>query len=179
VSFSLFDEEVADGGSIGDSSFFVRGLSIAGLARVPADSAAAVDADADWADAAPRIEGISLTSDPNRLARAAARSSSGVMVRGGPILCAEGFWGRFEAAFEGPVGAFDGFSGVPFVLPLGAPGLAGVVGGTDAVDRVARGPAGGGWVAVSPRPLSASMAAAPCFSEGPAGGAELKSADVH
>jgi hypothetical protein len=79
--------------------------------------------------------GNSLTSDPNLLARAAARSSSAVMGFGGPILCDPGFWGRvLEVVLEGPVGA----AGDSASLAVAAVG-----GGTEAVDRVARGPAGG------------------------------------
>jgi hypothetical protein len=84
----------------------------------------------------------SETSDPNRLARAAARSSSAVRAFGGPILwaCCPGLWGRvvLEAVRDGPVGATI-FSEGPFPLDV-----VGAGGGTEPVDRVARGPAGGG-----------------------------------
>ena len=84
----------------------------------------------------------SETSDPNRLARAAARSSSAVRAFGGPILwaCCPGLWGRVVLVFvrEGPVGATI-LSDGPFPFDVVTAG-----GGTEPVDRVARGPAGGG-----------------------------------
>jgi hypothetical protein len=75
---------------MGDSSLFPRGLSVTdGLARLP--PLPSFEGDCADAEAAPRIGRVSLTSDPKRLARAATRSSSGVMTRGGPMLCAAGF----------------------------------------------------------------------------------------
>jgi hypothetical protein len=89
----------------------------------------------------------SETSDPNRLARAAARSSSAVRGFGGPILCVCACWpglcGRvvLVAVRDGPVGGVT-LSAGPF--PLAFVVVDGVGGGTEPVDRVARGPAGGG-----------------------------------
>jgi hypothetical protein len=86
--------------------------------------------------------GVGLAPGPNFRARAAARSSStavlvaGDAVGGGPM---EVFLGAGDAA-EGPVGALR-LSDAPLrVKPVGP---AGATGGTEAVDRVALGPAGG------------------------------------
>ena len=113
---------------MGESSFLIRaGLAVFAVGAGEAD---------------PRIGMESLTSDPKRLARAAARSSSAVRAFGGPILAdpdAAGLWGRtgLGAVRDGPVGAFATLAGVPLAGPPG-------VGGTEPEDRVARGPAGGG-----------------------------------
>lgn len=58
-------------------------------------------------------------------------------------MCCPGLWGRvvLGAVRDGPVGATT-LSVTPF--PLALVDVEGVDGGTDPVDRVARGPAGGG-----------------------------------
>lgn len=74
---------------------------------------------------------------------------------------------------EGPVGALLDFSGLSFALVAESPGLTGTEGGTEAVARVARGPAGGGRVTDDLLSFEDSVAGEPCLSAGPVGGAEL------